>query len=135
MRMRVPMYKLIALPVAAVVCGAAALYATRSPETASAEVQPPATAQVEAASSIPDATAVPAAASSCKDMLTIKFSTSADPKDAGRQAIGKWHNRAVKLYGAEFANFKAAEEPAVRCQKQGKGPSLNCVAEARPCAK
>ncbi len=130
------MYKFIALPVAAIVCGAAVLYATRTPDNAQAEATAPAVAaQVEAATSIPEAASVPAVAATCKDMLTVKFSTSADPKDAGRQAIGKWHNRAQKLYGAEFANFKSAEEPNVRCRKQGKSADLNCVAEARPCAK
>ena len=130
------MYKFIALPVAAVFCGAAALYTTRTVENAPTEAQAPAVAaQVEGATSVPDAAGVPAANASCKDKLTVKFSTSADPKDAGRMAIGKWHNRAQKLYGAEFANFKASEAPAVHCQKQGKGATLNCVAEARPCAK
>ena len=133
------MYKFIAIAVVAV-CGVGALHFSRStaPGEPASTTDAEKTAQVEAATSLPAALAPAAgqpAASSCKDKLTVKLSTSADAKEAGRIVVGKWHTRAQKLYGVEFANFKAAEEPAVHCQKSGKGSAQSCVAEARPCAK
>ena len=133
------MYKFVALAVVAV-CGIGALQLTRSTEIdqPASQTQADTAAQVEAATSIPESPAAPAenaAALSCKDKLTVKLSTSADPKDADRIVVGKWRQQAKKLHGAEFANFKSAEEPVVRCKKQGKQNALSCFAEARPCAK
>ena len=142
------MSKFVALPIAAV-CAATALYfsfapakdqpAGQTPKLAAAQVEAAQVeaAQVEAAALAP-VVAPPAtspAASNCKDKLTVKLSTSEDPKDAGRLIIGKWRTSARKLHGAAFADFKVAGEPNVHCTKQGKQATLSCFAEARPCAK
>ena len=71
----------------------------------------------------------------CRARLTVNVSTSADVNDAGRVVISEWRLRAETLHGAEFANFKLADAPVVRCRKQGNDIVLNCFAEGSPCSR
>lgn len=128
------MHKFIALSVA-VTCWVVATLFAEATVTGRQPSRNSVVSSAQANETIPATGSRTGATARCRERLTVNLSTSVDVNDAGRVVIGEWRQRAESLYGAEFANFKLAEAPVVRCRRQGNETILNCFAEGRPCSQ